>query len=128
MTPCDARRPQAGVSLAEYTTWRVGGAAEWLAEPVSLEETQAWIAWAAQQGLPCRVIGAGSNLLIHDDGLPGLSLCLRKLQGLQLDATTGTVEVLAGEPIPSLADALPALDCMVWSGRLASREPLAVRL
>ena len=66
MTQCDARLPQAGVKLADYTTWRVGGAAEWLAEPASLEETQAWIEWAAHQGMPCRVIGAGSNLLIHD--------------------------------------------------------------
>ena len=52
MTQWDAHRPQAGVSLAEFTTWRVGGAAEWLAEPVNLEETQAWIAWAAHQGMP----------------------------------------------------------------------------
>ena len=117
MTQCDARLPQAGVKLADYTTWRVGGAAEWLAEPASLEETQAWIEWAAHQGMPCRVIGAGSNLLIHDDGLPGLSLCLRKLQGLQLDATTGTVEVLAGEPIPSLARraARAGLHGLEWS-------------
>ena len=114
---CDARLPQARVKLADYTTWRVGGAAEWLAEPTSLEETQAWIEWAAHQGMPCRVIGAGSNLLIHDDGLPGLSLCLRKLQGLQLDATTGTVEVLAGEPIPSLARraARAGLHGLEWS-------------
>ena len=117
MTQCDARLPQGGVKLADYTTWRVGGAAEWLAEPASLEETQAWIEWAAHQGMPCRVIGAGSNLLIHDDGLPGLSLCLRKLQGLQLDATTGTVEVLAGEPIPSLARraARAGLHGLEWS-------------
>ncbi|ABB33807.1 UDP-N-acetylmuramate dehydrogenase [Synechococcus sp. CC9605] len=117
MTQCDARLPQGGVKLADYTTWRVGGAAEWLAEPASLDETQAWIEWAAHQGMPCRVIGAGSNLLIHDDGLPGLSLCLRKLQGLQLDATTGTVEVLAGEPIPSLARraARAGLHGLEWS-------------
>ena len=117
MTQCDARLPQGGVKLADYTTWRVGGAAEWLAEPASLEETQAWIEWAAYQGMPCSVIGAGSNLLIHDDGLPGLSLCLRKLQGLQLDATTGTVEVLAGEPIPSLARraARAGLHGLEWS-------------
>ena len=117
MTQCDARLPQGRVKLADYTTWRVGGAAEWLAEPASLEETQAWIEWAAHQGMPCRVIGAGSNLLIHDDGLPGLSLCLRKLQGLQLDATTGTVEVLAGEPIPSLARraARAGLHGLEWS-------------
>ena len=117
MTRCDARLPQAGASLAEFTTWRVGGAAEWLAEPVSLDETQAWIQWATQQGMPCRVIGAGSNLLIHDDGLPGLSLCLRKLQGLEFDPTDGTVEVLAGEPIPSLARraARAGLHGLEWS-------------
>ena len=51
MTRCDARLPQAGANLAEFTTWRVGGPAEWLAEPVSLDETQAWIQWATQQGL-----------------------------------------------------------------------------
>ena len=111
MTQCDARLPQAGVSLADYTTWRVGGAAEWLAEPVSLEETQAWIAWAAQQGSLPRHRGRVESR-IHDDGLPGLSLCLRKLQGLQLDATTGTVEVLAGEPIHHWRDGLHGLDCM----------------
>ena len=72
MTQCDACLPQAGVKLADYTTWRVGGSAEWLVEPASLEETKAWIEWAAHQGMPCRVIGAGSNLLIHDDGLPCL--------------------------------------------------------
>ena len=117
MTQCDARLPQGRVKLADYTTWRVGGAAEWLAEPASLEETQAWIEWAAHQGMPCSVIGAGSNLLIHDNGLPGLSLCLRKLQGLELDATTGTVEVLAGEPIPSLARraARAGLHGLEWS-------------
>ena len=117
MPQCDARLPQARVKLADYTPWRGGGAAEWLAAPASLEDTQAWIAWAAHQGMPCRVIGAGPNLLIHDDGLPGLTVCLRKLQGLQLDATTGTVEVLAGEPIPSLARraARAGLHGLEWS-------------
>ena len=53
--------------------------------------------------MPCRVIGAGSNLLINDAGLPGLSLCMRKLQGSDLDPKTGIVEALAGEPIPNLS-------------------------
>ena len=52
MTQCDARLPQAGVKLADYTTWRVGGAAEWLAEPASLEETQAWIEWPLIRACP----------------------------------------------------------------------------
>lgn len=96
-------KPQPLVSLANFTSWRVGGTAEWFASPSSVEELQTLIAWAYEQKMPCRVIGAGSNLLIHDAGLPGLSLCMRKLQGSNLDPKTGIVEALAGEPIPNLS-------------------------
>ena len=91
-------RPQ--VPLAGYTTWKVGGPAEWLAEPTDLEQLSSLMAWAQQRQMPWRVIGAGSNLLISDAGLPGLTLCLRKLQGMSVDATTGVVEALAGEANP----------------------------
>ena len=96
-------KPQPLVSLANFTSWRVGGPAEWCASPSSVEELQTLIAWAYEQKMPCRVIGAGSNLLINDAGLPGLSLCMRKLQGSDLDPKTGIVEALAGEPIPNLS-------------------------
>jgi len=91
------------VSLADYTTWRVGGPAEWLAEPTQLDQLNELMAWAQQQQMPWRVIGAGSNLLISDAGLPGLTICLRKLQGMTLDRDSGIVDALAGEPIPTLA-------------------------
>ena len=105
------------VDLADFTTWRVGGPAEWLAEPSTLEETVAWIHWAQQNDVNCRIIGAGSNLLIHDDGLPGLSLCLRKLQGVRTDASEGVIEAMAGEPLPSLARraARSGLHGLEWS-------------
>ena len=90
-------RPQ--VPLAGYTTWKVGGPAEWLAEPTDLEQLSNLMAWAQQRQMPWRVIGAGSNLLISDAGLPGLTLCLRKLQGMSVDASTGVVEALAGARI-----------------------------
>ena len=96
-------KPQPLVSLANFTSWRVGGPAEWFASPSSVEELQTLIAWAYEKKMPCRVIGAGSNLLINDAGLPGLSLCMRKLQGSDLDPKTGIVEALAGEPIPNLS-------------------------
>ena len=73
--------PRQQVPLAEFTTWRVGGPAEWLAEPTTIEEATAWLDWAHQNDLPCRVIGAGSNLLINDQGLSGLTLCMRRMQG-----------------------------------------------
>ena len=110
-------QPHKDISLADYTTWRVGGPAEWLAEPTSIDETSAWLNWAHQRNIACRVIGAGSNLLITDEGLPGLTLCLRKLQGVTLDKTEGDVVALAGEPIPSLSRrvAQAGLNGLAWS-------------
>jgi UDP-N-acetylmuramate dehydrogenase len=99
-TPLGLRR---SVGLADYTTWRVGGAAQWFAEPESALQLQALLAWAQAEGLPSLVIGAGSNLLVSDAGLEGLTLCNRRLQGAVLDAGTGLIEAQAGEPIPSLA-------------------------
>ncbi len=91
------------ISLANYTTWRVGGPAQWLAEPNDAEQCLALLQWAQAEGLTTRVIGAGSNLLIADAGLPGLTFCLRRMQGSQLDAESGQVKALAGEPLPTLA-------------------------
>jgi UDP-N-acetylmuramate dehydrogenase len=99
-TPLGLRR---GVPLAEFTTWKVGGPAAWFAEPDSREQLLALLAWGRAEGLACRVIGAGSNLLISDAGLEGLTLCNRRLQGAELDGSSGVIDARAGEPIPTLA-------------------------
>ena len=96
-------KPRQNIPLAEFTTWRVGGPATWIIEPESVDEVLAALQWAQANGQPCQVIGAGSNLLIHDNGLPGLTLSLRRLQGAELDSNSGVIEALAGEPIPTLA-------------------------
>ena len=61
------------------------------------------IHWINQRKITCNIIGAGSNLLINDKGLKGLSLCMRKLKGIQIDKSTGIIEVLSGEMLPKLA-------------------------
>lgn len=94
---------QGQVCLRDFTTWKVGGPAEWLAEPADAHELVQLLAWGHRQGLALRSIGAGSNLLVADQGVAGLTLCLRRLQGSQLDGSTGLVEAHAGEPIPTLA-------------------------
>ena len=91
------------VDLKDFTTWRVGGPAQWFAEPSDQASLLALVCWAQERCLPMRCIGAGSNLLVSDDGLPGLTLCQRRLQGSQLDPREGWVEALAGEPIPTLS-------------------------
>ena len=53
-----------GVTLREYTTWRVGGPAEWFAEPASAAELIAQASWAVAEGLAFRCIGAGAKHLL----------------------------------------------------------------
>ena len=58
------------VPLGDFTTWKVGGAADFFAEPESSEQLEALVHWGRREQLPLRFIGAGSNLLISDEGLP----------------------------------------------------------
>lgn len=64
------------VKLAPLTTWHVGGPARYFCEPTSVDEVVAAVTWAKDSGLPWTVIGRGSNLLVSDDGFPGLVLRL----------------------------------------------------
>lgn len=91
------------VSLAALTSFRVGGPAEWLVSPRTLHDLQVSLAWATEQGLPITFLGAGSNLLVSDRGLPGLVICTRYLRQTQFDAETGQITAAAGEPLPRLA-------------------------
>lgn len=89
--------------LAGLTSWKVGGRAEYLAQPTSVDQLANVVQWAVTMGLRIHLIGAGSNLLVSDEGVQGLCLCLRRLQGVRLDPTTGFIESYAGEPLPTLA-------------------------
>jgi UDP-N-acetylmuramate dehydrogenase len=58
-------------------------------------------------------LGAGSNLLVSDRGIPGLVIATRHLRSKNFDPTTGQLTVSAGEPIPTLAWDAAALG---WEG------------
>ena len=91
------------ISLSNFTTWGIGGPAEWIAQPKNIEEIQYLINWTKKKKISCNIIGAGSNLLINDKGIKGLSLCMRNLKGIQIDKSSGIIEVLSGEMLPTLA-------------------------
>ncbi len=88
--------------LANLTTFKVGGPAEWFASPRSVSELQACVQWADAEGLSITRLGAGSNLLISDRGLPGLVICTRYLRQAEFD-DSGRVTVAAGMPMATLA-------------------------
>lgn len=58
--------------LAPLTTFKVGGAADWLVTVRTGAQIQQVVRLAAQHGVPVAVLGGGSNLLVADAGVRGV--------------------------------------------------------
>ena len=67
---------QQAVSMDKCTTLRVGGPADFLAEPETEAQYCALLRLAEEQGLTVLVMGNGSNLLVRDGGIRGLVIRL----------------------------------------------------
>ena len=93
-------------NLSSYTTIKVGGIAEYFAEPKSIKDFLYLIKWANLNKKRCQIIGAGSNLLINNIFIKGLVVCTRKIKSLTIDACSGIVEAEAGVMLPTLSNAL----------------------
>jgi UDP-N-acetylmuramate dehydrogenase len=93
-------QPATAVSLAEYTTLRVGGPANRMITVASEPELISVLTELDASGEPVLVLGGGSNLLVGDDGFAGtvVRIDIRGL-GTDLQACSGAVvTVAAGEP------------------------------
>ena len=64
------------VPLARFTTIGTGGPARWFAKPDSIEGLASALRWARDGGIRVEVIGLGSNVLVHDEGVDALVLKL----------------------------------------------------
>ena len=60
------------VSLAQYTTLSVGGAARWFVEASTEDEVLAALRFARVKDVPLFLLGGGSNLLVADKGFGGV--------------------------------------------------------
>ena len=93
-------------NLVNYTTIKVGGIAEYFAEPVNAQEFIKLIEWSKFNNKKCQIIGAGSNLLINNIFLEGLTICTKKMRSIEIDSNTGIVEAEAGVMLPNLSNLL----------------------
>jgi len=82
------------VPLARHTTIGTGGPARWFARPESVDELHSLLGWAAARGVVVEVIGLGSNVLAHDQGVD--ALVLRLAGGLAAAHVEGEVLVAGG--------------------------------
>lgn len=67
---------QEKVLLNKYTTFKIGGPADYFAEAKTTEDVLAAVAWAQKNNLPIMVLGGGSNILMSDQGWRGLVIKL----------------------------------------------------
>lgn len=77
LTRAFGERARAGVPLAPLTTFRVGGAADWLVEVRGAHELRELFAIARGGSVPVTILGGGSNVLVADAGVRGIVVRLR---------------------------------------------------
>ena len=83
-----ADRVEQNASLARFTTFRVGGPADWLVTLRGAEEVRAVVELARDHEVRVSVVGGGSNLLVADEGVRGLVIRVHGGDVAALDAST----------------------------------------
>jgi UDP-N-acetylmuramate dehydrogenase len=106
------------VPLAPLTTIGVGGPARHYLRASTLEDVEAGEGWARSWDVPLMVLGGGSNVVISDDGFPGLVLHV-DVHGIDVTLEDDAVHIdaAAGEDWDNLvaftvAQGWPGFECL----------------
>jgi UDP-N-acetylmuramate dehydrogenase len=89
-------------SLASLTWLRLGGPAQYLAKPRNNDELAALVVRARDDGLPVRVLAGGSNILVRDEGVPGLVIHLESPSFSDVKVEGNRAEAGAAVPLTAL--------------------------
>lgn len=88
--------------LAPFTSWRIGGQADWYIAPQSEQEILHLTMLAHQNKIPLTVLGGGSNVLISDHGLQGILMHItHRYSGFEF-LPNGRVKAKAGTRLGTL--------------------------
>lgn len=92
--------------MNRHTSFRIGGPADLLVMPKTERAVCCAVKAAKQAGLPLTVLGNGSNVLVRDEGIRGVVLCIGTeygavhVEGTAMQAQTGALlSVLANEAL-----------------------------
>jgi UDP-N-acetylmuramate dehydrogenase len=97
--------------LAPYTWFRVGGPAELLFSPADTEDLAYFMAHTPPD-VPVTIIGLGSNLIVRDGGIPGVTIRLGG-KGFGSVATEEGCRIRAGAAVPDVKIARAAADAAI---------------
>ncbi len=87
--------------MSAHTSFQVGGPADVMIRAQKLDELVAWVRLARAQGVPCTVLGSGTNVLVSDAGIRGLVI-LNECSAYAIDGS-GRVTVESGVLLRELA-------------------------
>lgn len=82
--------------LAPLTSLRLGGPAQYFAEPTTIEELAAIVNRFSEEGVSIRLVGAGSNVLIPESGVSGLVVHLSAPAFCQIEIDGTTMKIGGG--------------------------------
>jgi UDP-N-acetylmuramate dehydrogenase len=108
---------QENVPLADRTWFKVGGSAQYFAEPSSIDELQVVVERCRDDGLQVRLLGGGSKVLVRDEGVSGMVISLTHPSFADIRVAGENVTVGAGAMLAN------AITVTVGAG-LAGLEPL----
>jgi len=92
--------------LSSHTTFRIGGPAEFFIRPRDIDDLERLLNSVKIYKMSFRVIGAGSNILISDRGLEGVTVSLNSPYFRNIHFRNNRVEVGAGKPLNQFIDNL----------------------
>lgn len=81
--------------LADYTSWTVGGSADYFCLPTNETELEKALNFARELKIPWTILGGGTNVLVSDEGIEGLVICLRRFSGIQVAEKDGRLVIEA---------------------------------
>lgn len=88
--------------MDRHTTFRIGGKADAYFEPADVMEIKRAAHFCVEQGIPCTLLGNGSNILVSDRGIRGLVMAIGPhFSGIEYQGTR--VRVKAGTRLAVVA-------------------------
>lgn len=82
--------------LSKHTSFRIGGPAEAMAFPKTGKELSRLLKAAKSLGVKPVILGAGTNVLAPDEGMKGLTICLKDCLGGMERLDDSAIRIFAG--------------------------------
>ncbi len=99
---------QRDAPLAPFTHLKLGGPAEMLAQPRSLDELSRLVRRCYEERIPLRVLGCGCNMLVRDEGVSGVVLRLSEPAFTKITVEGRRVRACTGATVAALISASSA--------------------